>query len=140
MVRNSIVCGTCIRGSLTPTRLREAGVPYVSVCTDPTTGGVAAVMVAAGLALPIVIGAGALAWSACTLVARRRSRPEPIDAFALPKEWREFVVNAQDPLWHVQFLRLQFSGIYFGPADNQASRLPRKPRDWSNAKSDSTSA
>jgi hypothetical protein len=60
------------------------------------TGGVAAVTVAVGLALPVVVGAGAVAWATCTLVTRRRHRPEPIRPDLLSKEWRVFVFDAMD--------------------------------------------
>ncbi|HEY3673128.1 MAG TPA: serine/threonine-protein kinase [Acidimicrobiia bacterium] len=59
------------------------------------TGGVAAVTVGVGLALPIVVGAGAVTWGICTLVARRRQRPEPIRPEILAKEWGTFVRDAQ---------------------------------------------
>jgi serine/threonine protein kinase len=60
------------------------------------TGGVAAVTIAIGLGLPVVLGAGALTWAACTVVTRRRHRPEPIRPELLGKEWRGFVVGALD--------------------------------------------
>ena len=51
--------------------------------------------VAVGLALPIVVGAGVVTWGVCTLVARRRHRPEPIRPELLTKEWGTFVRDAQ---------------------------------------------
>jgi hypothetical protein len=58
------------------------------------TGGVAAVTVAAGLALPIVVGAGVVTWGVCTLVARQRRRPEPIRPELLAKAWNLLVRDA----------------------------------------------
>ena len=58
-------------------------------------GGVAAITVAVGLAVPVVVGAGIVAWGVSTLVVRRRHRPEPIRPEHLSKDWNAFVRDAQ---------------------------------------------
>jgi serine/threonine protein kinase len=58
-------------------------------------GGVAAVTVVAGLAVPVVVAAGVVAWGLSTFLIRRRHRPEPIRPDRLTKEWGDLVREAQ---------------------------------------------
>src|SRR6478752_2823412 len=58
-------------------------------------GGVAAVTVVAGLAVPVVVAAGVVAWGISVFVVRRRHRPERVRPDRLTSEWGELVRDAQ---------------------------------------------